>query len=253
MKRFLCGFIGVLAIYGSAYSMDGELVSLDTSDPLYMAADDRILSTTDIGYGNDFLRLGQGFEYGVNDRLSMHANTHYQFDFAHNRRERGFSSIELGGVYRAGLADDNSMGVVSDVLFGINFGGNHRVSDLGLRKNHKTDESITDKTKYFAGVRIGRQWAGVTLSGTVKSTWIFDNAKGMAMLDFMPEMYFRMVEGWRFGVGLTARLSTNPDFDKEWLKFKVLRQFGQTQYAVIYSYEYEEEESSIGMQLNILF
>ncbi len=253
MKKLFGFFVGTMLVCNSGYAMDSEFLSVDTSDPLYMVADNHILSTSGIQYGDDILKLSQEFAYGLNDRLGMHVSSGYQFDFISKRKERGFSSIELGGIYRSGLAEDNSAGISTDVLVGINFGGNRRVSDLGLRKNHLTKKSITDKTKYYAGVRIGRQWAGVSLSGTVKSTWIFDNTKGMALLDFTPEVYFRMVEGWRFGMGVTARLSTNPDFDKEWLNFKLLRQFGRTQYIGTYSYEYEEEESTVGAQVKILF
>jgi hypothetical protein len=148
----------------------------------------------------------------------------------------------LGGVYRAGLADDNSAHVSTDVLFGLRFGGNRHVREADFAKS-----------TYFAGLRVGRQWAGVSLSGTVKSTWIFDDRRGMSYIDFVPEAYFRMIEGWRAGIGFTARVATNPDFDREWLTFKVLRQFGRTQYGVFYSYEYEKEDSTIGMNLNILF
>lgn len=253
MKKLLYGFLGAMIVCGSAYSMDDELLPVDTSDPLYMVADDHILSSTGIEYGEDILRLGQAFAYGVNDRLNIGANVHYQFDFNRHRKERGFSSIELNGVYRAGAPEDNSQNISTDILFGINFGGNRHVPDQGLKISEPERRYISNRTKYFAGLRIGRQWAGVSLSGTVKSMWIFDDRNGMAVLDFIPEVYFRMVEGWRFGVGFTARLATNPDFDKEWLKFKLLRQFGRTQYIASYSYEYEEEESVVGAQVNILF
>ena len=102
-------------------------------------------------------------------------------------------------------------------------------------------------------MRVGRQWAGVSLAGTVKSTWIFDDTRGMSYIDFMPDSYFRMVDGWRLGIGATIRVATNPDFDREWLRFKLVRQFGRTQYGATYSYEYENEESAVGMYLNILF
>lgn len=253
MKRLFCVFLGIFVVCGSAYADDEELLPVDTSDPLYIVSDNHVLSTTNVEYGDDLLRLGQAFAYGLNDRLSINMGVHYQFDFVDARKENGFSSVEVGATYRAGDADDNSARLFSDVLFGVRFGGNRHVSDLGLRKNHLTDESIGNRTKYFAGLRVGRQWAGVSLAGTVKSTWIFDNTRGMALLDFIPEVYFRMVEGWRLGVGFTARLATNPDFDKEWLNFKLLRQFGRTQYAATYSYEYEEEESVVGLQVNILF
>lgn len=242
MKKLLLGFLFAATLCDAAYSMDDELLYADTSDPLYIVADDHILSTTGVEYGSDILRLGQNFAYGLNSRVSINTNIHYQFDFVHHRHEQGFSSIELGGVYRAGLADDNSAHVSTDVLFGLRFGGNRHVREPDFAKS-----------TYFAGLRVGRQWAGVSLSGTVKSTWIFDDRRGMSYIDFVPEAYFRMIEGWRAGIGFTARVATNPDFDREWLTFKVLRQFGRTQYGVFYSYEYEKEDSTIGMNLNILF
>ena len=241
MKKLLCGFIGTVVLCGSAYA-DEELLMADTSDPLYMLEQEHVLSTTSIDYGNDILRLGQAFSYGANNRLNVGANVHYQFDFVRHRKERGFSSIELNGVYRAGLADSNSAGMTTDVLFGARFAGNHRVREPDFAKS-----------TYFAGFRLGRQWAGISLSGTVKSTWIFDKTRGMSYIDFIPESYFRMVDGWRLGIGADIRVATNPDFDREWLKFKLARQFGRTQYAAQYSYEYEKEESAVGLYVNILF
>lgn len=241
MKKLLYGFIGTVLMCGPALA-DDDLLMADTSDPLYMLEQEHLLSTTSVDYGNDILRLGQAFSYGLNNRLNMGANVHYQFDFVHSRKERGFSSIELNGVYRAGLADSNSANMTSDVLFGARFAGNHRVREPDFAKS-----------TYFAGLRVGRQWAGISLAGTVKSTWIFDKTRGMSYIDFIPESYFRMVDGWRLGIGADIRVATNPDFDREWLRFKLARQFGRTQYAAQYSYEYEREESAVGMYVNILF
>lgn len=242
MKKLLCGFVGTIVLCGSAYAMDDEFIMADTSDPLFMLEQEHLLSSTSVDYGNDILRFGQSFSYGLNNRLNMGANVHYQFDFVRARKERGFSSIELNGVYRAGMADDNSANITSDVLFGARFAGNHRVREPDFAKS-----------TYFAGLRVGRQWAGISLAGTVKSTWIFDDTRGMSYIDFMPDSYFRMVDGWRLGIGATIRVATNPNFDREWLRFKLGRQFGRTQYFASYSYEYEHEESAVGMFLNILF
>lgn len=243
MKTLLFGLTGVVIACGSAYAMDdGYYLNADTSDPLYMLETEHLLSTTGVEYGNDILRLGQAFEYGMNNRLNMGANVHYQFDFVHSRKERGFSSIELNGAYRAGLADDNSARVSTDVLFGARFAGNRHVREPDFAKS-----------TYFAGLRVGRQWAGVTLAGTVKSTWVFDDTRGMSYIDFIPEVYFRMIEGWRLGAGFDARVATNPAYDREWLKFKLIKQFGRTQYGATYAYEYEREDSTVGLFLNILF
>ena len=242
MKKLLYVFLGSMVICGSAYSMDDELLPLDTSDPLYILNQEHLLSTTSVDYGNHILRLGQAFSYGMNDRLNMGANIHYQFDFEHGHKRRGFSSIELNGVYRAGLPSDNSANMSTDVLFGARFAGNRHVREPDFARS-----------TYFAGLRVGRQWAGVSLAGTVKSTWIFDDTDGISFVDFIPEAYFRMVEGWRLGIGFTARVATNPDFDREWLKFKLIKQFGRTQYGAMYSYEYEKEDSTVGLYFNILF
>ena len=109
------------------------------------------------------------------------------------------------------------------------------------------------KSTYFAGLRVGRQWAGISLSGTVKSTWIFDDTRGMSYIDFIPEVYFRLVDDWRLGVGADIRVATNPDFDREWLKAKLARQYGRTHYGAKYAWECEREESTVGLYLNILF
>ncbi|MCQ2580649.1 MAG: hypothetical protein MJ164_00555 [Alphaproteobacteria bacterium] len=242
MKKVLFGIFGAIAITCSGYAEDVELLPVDTSDPLYMLEDEHLLSVSDITYGDDLLRLGQSFSYGLNNRLMAGANVHYQFDFVRARKERGFSSIELTGAYRAGLPDDNSANVSTDILFGARFGGNRHVREPDFAKS-----------SYFAGLRVGRQWAGLTLSGTVKSTWVFDDTRGVSYIDFMPEAYFRMVYGWRAGIGFTARVATSPEFDREWWKFKLVKQFGRTQYGAMYSYEYEEENSTVGLYVNILF
>ena len=254
MKKLLYGFIGAMLVCGSGYAMDDDFsLSSDTSDPLYMLETEHLLSTSKIEYGDDILRLGQAFAYGMNNRLNVHANVHYQFDFDRGRKHRGFSSIELGGAYRAGLPEDNSANMSTDVLFGARFAGNRHVREPAFARS-----------TYFAGLRIGRQWNGVSLAGTLKSTWIFgdkvgdespnnDNLRGMSFIDLIPEVYFRMVEDWRFGIGFNARFATDPDYDREWWKVKLIKQFGRTQYGAMYSYEYEENQSTVGMFVNILF
>ena len=73
-------------------------LSNDTSDPLYLQAIEEILTKTDVSYWDHILRLGQGVSYGMNNRLSIGANVHYQNDF--NGDEDGFSAIDVGGIYR---------------------------------------------------------------------------------------------------------------------------------------------------------
>ena len=79
MKKLLCGFVGTVLLCGVAYADDDYLMA-DTSDMLYLLDAEHLLSTTSVDYGNDILRLGQAFSYGLNSRLTAGANIHYQFD-----------------------------------------------------------------------------------------------------------------------------------------------------------------------------
>ena len=216
----------------------------DTSDPLFMLQIEGILSQTSLTYWDHILRGGQSVSYGMNNRLSVGANVHFQNDF--NGSEDGFSAIDLGAVYRLANADDNDARIISDVLFGFKFGGSSRV---------RTPD-YADST-YYAGLRFGRQWAGMTLSATIKSTWVFDDTRGVAFLDFMPEAYFRTAPDWRVGFGMTIRKAThkidNVDFDQEWLHAKLVRQYGRTQYVGHMDFEFESDDVQIGGRINILF
>ena len=219
-------------------------IGQDTSDPLFMLGIEGVLSQTSMTYWDHILRAGQSISYGMNNRLSVGANVHYQHDF--NGNEDGFSAIDLGAIYRMGGADDNDAHVISDVLFGFKFGGGSRV---------RTPD-YADST-YYAGLRFGRQWAGMTLAATIKSTWVFDDTRGVAFLDFMPEAYFRTAPDWRFGIGATIRKATHKiedvDFDQEWLHAKIVRQYGRTQYVGHMDFEFESEDVQIGGRINILF
>jgi hypothetical protein len=221
-------------------------VAHDTSDPLYLQSIEEILSQSSVSYWDHVLRVGQGVSYGLNNRLSIGANVHYQHDF--NGDEDGFSAIDLGATYRVGNADDNDAHMTTDVLFGFKFRGSSRV---------RTPD-YADST-YYLGVRMGRQWAGVTLAATLKSTWVFDDERGIAFLDLTPEAYFRMAPDWRFGIGFTVRKATsddpenNKDYDQEWLHLKLVRQYGRTQYIGHVDYEFESDDARVGAKVNILF
>ena len=219
-------------------------LSTDTSDPLFMLSDDSVLSESAISYGHeynhDILRIGQALSYGLNDRVSIGMRAHYQFDFTGT--EDGFSSIDLGGIYRMARAEDNDAQMISDLLLGFKFGGS----------KHVRTPDFADST-YYAGLRFGRQFAGVTLAGTVRSTWVFDDTRGMSFIDFIPESYFRLDANWRSGFGFTFRKSTNPDYNQEWLNLKMVCQFGRTQYAGQFDYEFESDEAQISAKVNILF
>jgi hypothetical protein len=108
-------------------------------------------------------------------------------------------------------------------------------------------------TIYHAGIRIGRQWSGFTLAGTVKTSWIFNETRGMAYIDIIPEAYARLAENWMVGLDFDIRKSTNPGFDQEWIGFKLVRQYGRTQYVGRVDYEFESDDWRFGAKLNILF
>ncbi len=245
MRKFFYGLIiGTVAMF-SSFARAND-VAHDTSDPLYLQSIEEILSQSSVSYWDHVLRVGQGVSYGLNNRLTIGANVHYQHDF--NGDEDGFSAIDLGATYRVGNADDNDAHMVTDVLFGFKFGGSSRV---------RTPD-YADST-YYVGVRMGRQWAGVTLAATLKSTWVFDDERGIAFLDLTPEAYFRMAPDWRFGIGFTVRKATsddpenNKDYDQEWLHMKLVRQYGRTQYIGHVDYEFESDDARVGAKVNILF
>lgn len=245
MRKFLLGLMVMVVVAMPSFARAND-VAHDTSDPLYLQGIEEILTQTSVSYWDHVLRAGQAVSYGLNNRMSIGANVHYQHDF--NGNEDGFSAIDLGAVYRVGTADDNDARIISDVLFGFKFGGSSRV---------RTPD-YADST-YYVGLRFGRQWAGMTLSGTIKSTWVFDDERGTAFLDFIPESYFRISPDWRIGAGLTIRKATHKDpvsgkdYDQEWLHMKLIRQYGRTQYIGHIDYEFESDDAQVGFKINILF
>lgn len=241
MRKFFSLLVAlVLIVPFFSENARANALDQDTSDPLYMLKIEDVLSQTSLIYWDNILRLGQTVSYGLNNRLTIAANVHYQQDF--DGPEDGFSSIDLGGIYRVGMAEGNSAHIISDVLFGLKFGGSSRV-----RTPYFADST------YYAGYRFGRQWAGVTLAATIKSSWIFDDIRGMAYIDFVPEAYFRVNPDWRLGASFTLRKATNPHYNQEWLGGKVVRQYGRTQYIGHLDYEFESNELQVGAQVNILF
>lgn len=221
----------------------GGTIADDTNDPLFMLAAQAFLSETDLNYHDEILRFGEQFSYGLNNRLSILGNIHYQIAFD-DKVGTGFTAFDLGGRYRMGMAENNSAGMVYDVLFGAKFGGSSHV---------RTPEYA--RSTYYAGLRLGKQWRGVTLSGTVKSNWIFDDERGMSYLNFIPEVYFRLDPYWRLGAGFDIVKSTSKYLykDQEWMQYKLVRRFGFTQYAAQVEYEFEERELLVGAKINILF
>ena len=226
---------------GSKSSFKSAL-SDDLSDPLFIAPDNHFLSDTYANYIDSKLRLGQYLGYGINGNFVIHANVLYQIDFTHEN-QNGFSSTEFGGTYRMNHGNGDSK-IISDALFGLKLWGSSHV-----RTPEYADSS------YYAGLRFGRQFVGLTLAGTVKSTWVFDDNRGLSYIDFVPEAYFRLQEGWRFGFGFDLRKSTDKYLlpNQEWMNLKLLRQYGNTQWVGHFDYEFESEEMRAGLNIKILF
>ena len=214
----------------------------DTSDPLFLVGDNNFLSDTFVSYMDEKMRIGQYIGYGINNNFVIHTAMHYQVDFS-KHHENGFSATELGGTYRMNHGYGR-FHIMSDALFGLKLWGSSHV-----RTPEYADSS------YYAGLRFGRQFTGLTLAGTVKSTWVFDSARGLSYIDFIPEAYFRFKYDWRAGLGFDIRSSTNTHLlqNQEWLNLKLLRQFGNTQYVGRFDYEFESHEIQIGANLKILF
>lgn len=237
MRKFLIGFFGVVFCAG-AYA--GNL-NVDTSDPLFLPSRSGLLSRTALDYFDNGLRFGQYLSYGVTNRFTVGGNVHYQQDF--DSVADGFSSFDVGGLYRIGDASENSNHIIYDVLFGLKFGGSHRV---------RTPD-YADST-YYVGLRFGRQYSGVTLAATVKSSWIFDDVpNGMAFIDFNPSVYFRVTNNWRIGGDFALRKATNKHYDEESFGIKIVREYGRTQYVGHFDYAFESTDIMAGMSVNILF
>jgi len=226
----------------SAAEQIKDILAKDSSDPLFLTADNQFLSDTYLYFVDKKIRVGQYLDYGINNNLVLHVNMLYQWDLS-GHHENGFSSTEFGGVYRMNHGDGSSR-IISDALFGLKVWGSSHV-----RTPEYADSS------YYAGLRFGRQYVGVSLAGTIKSTWVFDDRRGLSYIDFIPEAYFRFKYDWRAGLGLDFRRSTNKYLldNQEWLNFKLLRQYGYTQYVGHFDYEFESGEIQVGADVKILF
>ena len=240
MRKILSSVFILSCMFVGAPAVADDAISRDTSDPLYMQGHKEILSKSTLTFWDNILRAGQDLSYGINDRLTLGANIHYQLDF--DGDEDGFSAADFGGVYRLARADDNDARMVTDALFGLRLGGS----------SHVRTPYFADST-YYAGLRFGRQWEQFTLAGTIKSSWIFDDTRGMSYIDMTPEAYFRIAPDMRIGMDFTWRKATNPDYNQEWLGGKFVRQYGRTQYIGHIDYEFESDDFQVGAQVNILF
>lgn len=219
-----------------------SVLANDLSDPLFFVPDNRFLSDTFAYLVDSKLRVGQYIGYGINNNFVIHAQMHYQIDFTHDH-ESGFSSTEFGGEYRMNHGSGQSR-IVSDALFGLKLWG----------ASHVRTPEYADSS-YYAGLRFGRTFAGLTLAGTVKSTWVFKDTRGVSYIDFVPEAYFRFKYDWRAGLGFDIKKSTNKYLlpNQEWLNLKLLRQYGNTQWVGHFDYEFEAEEVQVGLDIKILF
>ncbi len=238
MRKIVFFIISVFVCVNSAFSATDRL-SRDTSDPAFLLGQDEFLSQTYISFMDDVLKFGQAFSYGATNRFSLGAKAHYQIDF--DGDQDGFSSVDVGGQYRLASTMKNGANVVSDALFGVLIGGSDTV-----RTPYYADST------YYAGLRLARQWSVLTLAATVKSSWVFDDARGMAYIDLMPQAYFR-IGPWRLGADFMWRKATTPAYNQEWLGGKIIRQYGRTQYIGHVDYEFESENAQVGFRINILF
>ncbi len=235
MKKIFCTFFLSAILCGGAHAKG---LSDDTADPLFLTARGHVLSQTVLDYFENGLRAGQYLNYGVVDGLVVGGNFYYQRDF--DGDENGFSSVDLNALYRIANSEDDHL--IYDVLGGVKFGGTHR-----LRSPDFAD------SVYYLGLRFGRQYEYVTLAATVKSSWIFNGNNGMAFIDFSPDLYLRVNDDWRVGIGANLRKATNKFYDEETVGGRVVRQYGRTQYVGHFDYSFEVEKFVAGLRINILF
>jgi hypothetical protein len=210
-----------------------DRIALDTSDPMFFEAAKDFVSRTDVWGGNEVFQIGQRFSYGVNDILALSVDARYQESF-HSDAD-GLSNVGLMVTYRAGRDK-----YLTDVFGGINFGGAATVPNYA-------------DTVYAMGARIGRQWEGMTLAAAAQNTWIRDETRGMSHLNIMGDAYFRFRNDWAAGLGADFRVSTDPNWDQQWVRLIGLKQYGRTQYIGRFAYEFEESEWRLGAGLNIIF
>ena len=212
---------------------DGGLF-LDTEDPLYMGRQGDFLFKTYARMSTKgVFDIGEDVQIGVNDRLALTLDLKYRQNF--NGNDDGFAGPGIGAIFRTGTGT-----VISDLYGGVRLAGAQRVPEFA-------------NNTWFAGTRVGRQWSWVTLAAALESNWVFDDAMGKAYFDFIPDAYFRIADGFTAGLGATLRKSTTPSFDREWVNFKIGKQYGHTMYTIFSDYEFEMDEWRFGFRLNLLF
>lgn len=230
-KVILTGFAfcGLMTLFSATHAAE-----FDTEDPMYFEQAREMTVRGNLSVGDDIVDAGVRGAYGINDIFVFGATVKYQQDFDSDRNYDGFSHVGLDMMYRMSNNE-----IKSDIFGGIKFSG-----DADPR---------FDNTIYSGGVRIGRSWEQITLSGTLKTSWIFDELNGMAWIDMIPDAYFRIVQNWRIGVGADFRKATNADFDATIVSGKLVRQYGRTQYVGFCEYDFEQNDIKFGTRLNIAF
>ena len=214
----------------------GDVLAMDAEDPMFFEAMRQLTSRTTFSVGNRRAQLGQEFSYGINGNMVFSAGIGLSANY--HEEGSGFSNIALQIKYRT----PSSGNIKTDIFGGINVAG-----------TGATDVPAFARLVYVAGARVGRQWQHMTIAGTVQSSWIFDETRGMAYLDFTPEIYFRLIQDWSLGLHSTLRRATTPHFNQEWLGAKIAHRIGRTQYVGMFDYEFNHDEWRVGFRLNMLF
>ncbi|GHS99248.1 hypothetical protein FACS189421_09340 [Bacteroidia bacterium] len=206
---------------------------MDTEDPMFSEKAYDFLSRTTGLAGNKVLDLTQKFSYGFTDRFNIAADVEYFKDF-HSSAD-GFDHVGITAAYRM-----SDTGVLSDLYGGLKFTG-------------AAFRPVDTDAVYVIGTRIGKQWSWVTLSAALQTSWIFHENSGMAYINFMPDVYFRLGAGWSVGAGADLQKATTTSFDQEWANVKIAKRYGRTMYVALGEYEFENKEWRLGARLNILF
>ena len=233
-SKFKTGCLYLCLMPYALCSFAASAAEFDAEAPLYFEKARDLTLRGGLSYGEDILGADARLAYGINDIFVVSADVKYQQDFDSDRDWDGFSHVGVNVMYR--LSDDN---IKSDAFAGVKFSGDA--------------VPAFDETIYSAGLRLGRQWSVATLAATVKTSWIFDEIKGMAWINLMPEFYFRITENWRLGGWLDFQKATDPNFDQTWTGAKIVRQYGRTQYVAFGQYELNEGEFRFGGRVNVVF
>ncbi|MCL1891792.1 MAG: hypothetical protein FWF97_00635 [Alphaproteobacteria bacterium] len=237
MKKIMRLFVVSCSLYTIHYTLftaAANAAEWDVEDPLYFARARDLALTGGLRLGDSILGADLRAAYGVNDLFVIGGNVKLQYDFDRDRKYDGFSHIGVDVMYRMSEGP-----IIADAFMGVKFSGN-------------AEPAFSD-TIYMTGFRIGHQWSWVTLAGLLKTSWIFDEAHGMAWINLVPEAYFKLGEGWRIGTWFDFQKATSPHFDEETIGFKLVRQYGRTQYVGFVSYGFEQQDWRVGGRVNIVF